>query len=100
MTQVAFHTRVRTINRPDALVLLKGLLQDTPSSRALLFLNACMRVGRQLKLPFTEGVILASYTVWLEDNREGNLDAFLGAQDYNLVFGSYTRQTQTVGVSQ
>lgn len=98
MTQLAFRTRVRTINRPDAFVILKGLLRSSPSNSAPVFLNACMRVGNKLGLPFTEGVILASYAVWLEDNPKGNLSSFLSAQDYSIVFGSYTKNVELIGL--
>ncbi len=97
MTQVTFDTQVKIINRPDAFVLLKELLRNGEHTSAPMFLNACMRVGRQLKLPFTEGVILASYTIWLERNPDGNLSAFLGAEDYSLVFGSFTSRAHVFG---
>ena len=65
---------LRTVNfhRPDAFLVLRGLANGQRSKLAKL-----MKTGQRVGRMFPEGIILASYVLWLYQNPRGTSISFL-----------------------
>ena len=74
---------LRTVNfhRPDAFLVLRGLANGQRSKLAKL-----MKTGQRVGRMFPEGIILASYVLWLYQNPRGDFNKFLESESPKTIF--------------
>lgn len=97
MATYTSRTETTTINDPAAYLFLCNALRDQDREIRKNFYDS-LRFGKRLGLIAPAGVVLASYSRWLETNSGANIERFFSTNDAKAIFAPILAKMHTAKV--